>query len=134
MGREDYRETIILFSPYVNLLTAYTYKYLFLDYNKKLNSTCCVKLIRADCIILLLDIIDRYSNIVKVNLNARGFSDFTRLTLPIHSEQIVNILLANYIKIRCYREAKLTKDNIMQFRSFSRELASCFHIYLTNSY
>ena len=34
MGREDYRETIILFSLYEYLLTAYIYKYLVLAYNK----------------------------------------------------------------------------------------------------
>ena len=34
MGREDYRETIILFSQYEYLLTVYSYKYFVLDYNK----------------------------------------------------------------------------------------------------
>ena len=37
-----------------------------------------------DCITVLLDIIDCYSIIVKVNLKARGFTEFTSLTLPLH--------------------------------------------------
>ena len=84
MSREDQREILILFSPYEYLLTVYTNKQLVLDYNKQLNCTCWVNLIQADCIIVLLDIIDCKSIIVKVNLKARGFTEFTRLTLPFH--------------------------------------------------
>ena len=75
---------LILCSPYAYLLTVYTYKYFVLDYNTKLNCTCCVKLFRADCITILLDIIDLYSIIVKVNLKARGFTEFTELTSLLH--------------------------------------------------
>ena len=34
--------------------------------------------LRADCKTVLLDIIERYSIIIKVNLKARGFTEFTR--------------------------------------------------------
>ena len=34
MGRADYREILILFSPYEYLLTVNTYKYFVLYYNK----------------------------------------------------------------------------------------------------
>ena len=40
--------------------------------------------LRANCVLVLLDILDRLSILVKVNLNARGFSEFTSLTLPLH--------------------------------------------------
>ena len=59
-------------------MTVYPYKYFVLDYNKKFNCTCRVKLFWADCITVLFDIIDCYSIIVKVNLKARGFTEFTR--------------------------------------------------------
>ena len=40
--------------------------------------------LRADCIIVLLDIIYCYLIIVKVNLKARGFTEFYEITLPLH--------------------------------------------------
>ena len=84
MGKEDHRVILILFSPYEYKLTVYTYKYFVLDYNKQLTHTCCIKLFWADCITVLLDIIDRYLIIVTVNLKARGFTEFTGLTLLLH--------------------------------------------------
>ena len=49
-----------------------------------MNCTSCVKLIWADGIIVLLYIIDYYSIILKVNLKLRGFTEFTKRTLPLH--------------------------------------------------
>ena len=54
MDRKDYRETLILFSPYEYLLTI------------------CVKLFPADCIPVLLDLIDRYSIIEKGESESKG--------------------------------------------------------------
>ena len=34
--------------------------------------------------IVLLDIIDYYSIIVKVKMKARGFTEFAKITLPLH--------------------------------------------------
>ena len=44
-----------------------------------------------DCITVLLDIIDCYSIIVKVNLKARGFTEFTSLTLPLQGCSIYHV-------------------------------------------
>ena len=38
-------------------------------------------------ITVLLDIIDRYSIIVKGNLKARGFTEYKRLALPLQNNQ-----------------------------------------------
>ena len=40
--------------------------------------------LRADGIVVLLDVIDYYLIIVKVNLKERGFTEFTKITLPLH--------------------------------------------------
>ena len=41
--------------------------------------------LQADYGLVLLDIIDRSSIIVKVNLKAKGFIEFTSLTLPLQT-------------------------------------------------
>ena len=48
----------------------------------------------VDCITVLLNIIDCYLIIVKVNLKARGFTDSTSLTLPLQIHKLFNLLIS----------------------------------------
>ena len=65
------------------LLTTLGYLFLFLEFNKQLNCTCCVSYFGPNGIILSQDIFDYYSIIEEVNPELQGFIKFTKSSLSL---------------------------------------------------